>query len=249
MIHVGTSGWHYQDWKGAFYEDGLPQRRWLEFYVRRFATVEVNNSFYRLPSANTFERWRTETPDGFVMAIKASRFITHLRRLRDPEDPLRLLWERAELLGPRLGPVLFQLPPRFPADVDRLAALLRVLPRGMRAAFEFRDASWHTPDVFDRLDRAGAALVWADRPGTRFGLPTTGGWAYVRFHQGRSDAPAYPRSKLRRWADRIAELPVRDAWIYFDNDTGAAAPRDATTLRSLLRERGVRTADPPPGRR
>jgi uncharacterized protein YecE (DUF72 family) len=248
VIHVGTSGWQYRDWKGTFYPEDLPQRAWLSFYAGRCSTVEVNNSFYRLPTADTFARWGRDTPDGFVMAVKASRFITHLRRLRDPRDPVRLLWEGATALGPRLGPILFQLPPRFPAAPDRLSSLLDVLPERIRPAFEFRDVSWHIPAVFEMLERAGAALVWADRPRTRIDLPVTGGWSYIRFHQGRIGAPDYPTDKLRRWADRIAELDIRDGWIYFNNDEGGAAPRDAITLRSLLRARGVRTADPPPDR-
>ncbi len=249
MIHVGTSGWQYRDWKGPFYPQDLPQREWLGFYTTRFSTVELNNSFYRLPEAETFDRWRRETPAGFVMTVKASRFITHLKRLHDPKDPVDLLWERATQLGPRLGPVLFQLPPRFAADPDRLAGLLEVLPAKMHAAFEFRDPSWHTPPVFELLDRAGAALVWADRPRANVDLPVTGGWTYVRFHQGGTRAPGYRKEKLRRWADRIAEIDADEGWIYFNNDTGGAAPRDAVTLRSLLRERRVRTADPKPDRR
>jgi uncharacterized protein YecE (DUF72 family) len=249
VIHVGTSGWQYRDWKGVFYPPDLPQRAWLAFYAHHFSTVEVNNSFYRLPDAGTFDRWHRETPGGFVMAVKASRFITHVRRLREPEDPIELLWQRATELGPRLGPVLFQLPPRFRAEPDRLSAVLRALPRQMRAAFEFRDPSWHTPPVFDLLDAAGAALVWADRPHARIDLPVTGGWAYVRFHQGQTEGARYRTEKLRRWADRIAELDVRDGWMYFNNDTGGAAPKDAVTLRDLLQERRVRTACPRPDRR
>jgi uncharacterized protein YecE (DUF72 family) len=250
VIHVGTSGWQYADWKGgAFYPKGLPQREWLSFYAARFSTVEVNNSFYRLPESDTFERWCRETPEGFVVTVKASRFITHMKRLRDPEEPVDLFWERATRLGPRLGPVLFQLPPRFPSDPGRLSHLLAVLPARMHAAFEFRDPSWHEPAVFDLLEGAGAAVVWADRPGARIDLPITAGWAYLRFHQGRTDASGYTTSKLRRWADRIAELDVDEGWIYFNNDPGAAAPKDAKELRALLRERGVRTADPPPDRR
>jgi uncharacterized protein YecE (DUF72 family) len=249
VIHVGTSGWQYRDWRGSFYPADLPQRGWLAFYASGFSTVEVNNSFYRLPEPETFDRWRRETPEGFVMAVKASRFVTHLKRLRDAEEAIDRLWERSTRLGPRLGPILFQLPPRFPPDPDRLSRVLRALPRRMRAAFEFRDERWHTPTVYEVLDRAGAALVWADRPRARIEVPLTGGWCYVRFHQGQEHEPAYRRAKLRRWADRIAGLDVEDAWIFFNNDAGGAAPKDALTLRSLLQERGVRTAAPTPARR
>src|SRR6266571_5361396 len=138
MIFVGTSGWQYRDWKGRFYPSDVPQREWLAFFSRRFHTVEVNNSFYRLPSDETFARWRGESADDFVFAVKASRYITHIRRLRDCRDPVRLFWSRARRLGKKLGPVLFQLPPRFPADTDRLRGFLKVLPGSMRAAFEFR---------------------------------------------------------------------------------------------------------------
>ncbi|HEX5936500.1 MAG TPA: DUF72 domain-containing protein, partial [Actinomycetota bacterium] len=211
VVHVGTSGWQYDDWRGAFYPDGLPQRRWLEHYASEFSTVEVNNSFYRLPERDTFGRWRDQTPAGFVVTVKASRFITHLKRLKDPEEPVALLWDRSSGLGERLGPVLFQLPPRFPADVGRLGGLLSALPDGMRPAFEFRDPSWYTDEVFLLLDDARAALVWPDRPGTRATLPALGGWLYARFHQGTEHGPGYRREKLRRWASRIAAAEAREA--------------------------------------
>ena len=235
-VHVGASGWQYRDWRGTLYPPGLPQTEWLPRYADVFETVEVNNSFYRLPERETFERWCRQTPSGFVMAVKASRYLTHIRRLRDATEPLRLLWERALGLGPRLGPVLFQLPPRFPAEPARLADLLRELPSGMRAAFEFRDPSWHTTEVHGMLDRVGCALVWPDRPGVRPTWPLTGGWGYVRFHQGRAVAPGYDRRKLRRWAERIAGLEATEVFVYFNNDTGGAAIRDAIALRDLLGE-------------
>ena len=237
--HVGTSGWQYRDWRGAFYPRALPQREWLPFFASHFETVEVNNSFYRLPERSTFERWREQTPPGFIVTVKASRFITHLKRLKDPEDPVALFWERATGLGDRLGPVLFQLPPRFRAEPDRLGRLLEVLPEAIRPAFEFRDDSWLTDEVFAMLERAGAALVWPDRPGTRAELPVVGGWLYVRFHQGTRDGPDYRRDKLRRWASRIAEADAREAFVYFNNDPTAAAIRDARTMRELLREQGL----------
>ncbi|HEX9124007.1 MAG TPA: DUF72 domain-containing protein [Actinomycetota bacterium] len=231
---VGTSGWQYEDWRGVLYPVELPKRRWLSTYAERFPTVEVNNTFYRLPEASTFARWARETPEGFVWTVKASRFITHVRRLRDCAEPVELLRSRAAELGPRLGPVLFQLPPSLPADPALLRAFLDVLPQTMRAAFEFRHRSWFRDDVYALLEGAGAAVVLADRPFARAPDVVTGGWAYLRFHQGRPDAPGYPRRKLRRWAERIAALEAREVFVYFNNDTGGAAIRDALTLTELL---------------
>jgi uncharacterized protein YecE (DUF72 family) len=231
---IGTSGWQYDDWRGVFYPHDLPQREWLAFYAERFGTVEVNNSFYRLPERATFERWREQTPPGFVVTVKASRFITHLKRLRDPAEPVALLWERALGLGDRLGPVLFQLPPRFPVEIGRLRRLLEVLPREMQPAFEFRDPSWYVADVYQLLEGANAALVWPDRPGLRHHLPMTGGWLYIRFHQGATVVPDYRRDKLRRWASRIAASEAEKAYLYFNNDPTGAAIRDARTMIELL---------------
>ncbi len=233
-VLVGTSGWQYDDWRGRFYPPDVPKRSWLGFLAARFPTVELNNSFYRLPERDTFARWRAETPDGFVVAVKASRFISHIRRMRDCREPVALLWERARGLGPRLGPILFQLPPRFPADLERLRGFLRVLPRSMRPAFEFRDPSWERDDVLDALDGAGAAFVLADRPGARVQDVVTGGWAYLRFHQGSEHGPGYSREKLRRWARRIEALPATDVFVYFNNDAGGAAVRDALSLSAML---------------
>ncbi len=234
-IHVGTSGWQYDDWRGAFYPREVPQRKWLEYFLSHFRTVELNNSFYRLPERAAFERWRDQTPPGFIVAVKASRYITHLKRLKDPEEPVALLWERATGLDDRLGPVLFQLPPRFPAEIERLRRLLAALPGEMRPAFEFRDISWHSDEVFGMLAEAGAALVWPDRPGLQHTLPVTGGWLYVRFHQGTRTGPGYRRAKLRRWAERIRAADADEAYLYFNNDQRAAAIRDARTMIELLR--------------
>jgi uncharacterized protein YecE (DUF72 family) len=206
--------------------------------------VELNNSFYRLPSDAAFRSWRDRTPDGFVMAVKASRYLTHLRRLREPKDPVELFWSRASNLGPRLGPVLIQLPPRFGVDLERLRGLLAVLPHAMRPAFEFRDPSWMVKQVYELLDASGAALVAADRPGARVPDVVTGGWSYVRFHQGRPSVPGYRRDKLRRWADRIAGLLATDVFVYFNNDPGGAAVRDAEALTGMLERRGCRVARP-----
>ncbi len=234
-VLVGTSGWQYESWRGPFYPPDVPKRAWLGYFAERFPTVEVNNSFYMLPKPSSFERWRDETPDGFVVTVKANRYITHIRRLRDCRDPVATFWARARLLGAKLGPVLFQLPPRFAADLDLLRAFLRVLPPEMRPAFEFRDRSWERDDVYELLDGAGAAFVLADRPGARVPDVVTGGWSYVRFHRGRPGVADYPREKLRRWADRIVSMPAREAYVYFNNDPGAAAVRDALALTAMLR--------------
>ena len=239
-VFVGTSGWQYADWRDAFYPAGLPTTGWLDHYGSVFSTVEVNNTFYRLPEAATFDRWKRETRGGFVMAVKASRYLTHLRRLRDPREPVDLFFSRAKRLGPRLGPVLLQLPPNLPAAPDRLEETLAAFRGRCRVAVEFRHRSWLTDEVLALLDRSRSALVLADRPGARVDPVVTGGWSYLRFHQGTRTGPGYRRAKLRAWADRIAALPARQVFVYFNNDTAAAAPHDAMILRSLLGERGVR---------
>lgn len=240
---VGTSGWQYRDWRGRFYPQGLSTARWLGHYAARFRTVEVNNSFYRLPRRETVERWAATVPEGFVLTMKASRYVTHIRRLRDPEEPLARMLEVFEGAGSKLGPVLFQLPPNFEADVPLLETFVQAIPARIRAAFEFRHPSWFMPEVFQVLDRSGLALVHADRPGTRVDeLPTAGGWAYLRFHQGGRSRPGYERRKLRAYADRVAELGDAQVFVYFNNDTGGAAVRDAQTFMELLEDRHVAVA-------
>jgi uncharacterized protein YecE (DUF72 family) len=241
MIYVGTSGWQYDAWKEPFY-GGAPKRAWLELYASRFPVVEVNNSFYQLPKEETFDRWKAETPDDFGFAVKASRYITHIRRLRDCEDAVRLFWSRATRLGDKLGPVLFQFPPNFRVEAGRLRDFLSLLPREMRPAFEFRHDSWRIDEVLALLDGAGAAWVLADRPGWQVPLLMTGEWSYVRFHQGRALHPGYTRRKLQTWADRIAGLEAKDVFVFFNNDPLAAAPRDAETLISLLQDRDQEVA-------
>jgi uncharacterized protein YecE (DUF72 family) len=242
MIWVGTSGWQYASWKNRFYPKDVPQRTWLEHYATRFPVVEVNNSFYMLPKEATFDRWRDATPEGFLFVVKASRYITHIRRLREADDSVDLFWSRATRLGDKLGSILFQLPPNFRADPAVLKDFLAGLPKDMRAAFEFRDDSWRQEEVFDLLDRAGAAWVLADRPRWRVRLVVTGGWSYVRFHQGRLTQPGYSRSKLRTWAERIAGVDAKDVFVFFNNDAMAAAPHDALTMTDLLSGMGLDVA-------
>jgi uncharacterized protein YecE (DUF72 family) len=242
MIRVGTSGWQYRDWRGVLYDQRLPQDRWLERYAEVFDVVEVNNSFYRLPERVTFERWRARTPKRFTFVVKASRYLTHLKRLTDAEDGVKLFWNRATGLGPKLGPVLFQLPPRFPADPARLRDFLAWLPREIRAAFEFRDPSWVNDEVLGLLEDGGHAFVLADRPGFRGPLIVTGGWSYIRFHQGSRVGSDYRKSKLRRWAERIETLPARDVWAFFNNDHSGAAVRDALFIRDVISQSEQRVA-------
>jgi uncharacterized protein YecE (DUF72 family) len=241
-LHVGTSGWQYRDWTGVLYPDGLPQAGWLERFATEFPTVEVNSAFYRLPPRAVFEHWRDQTPPGFVMAVKVSRYLTHVRRLRDPAEPVGRLVERAAGLGDRLGPYLLQLPPTLRADTDRLDACLRAFPRGARVAVEPRHESWWTDAVRAVLERRSAALCWADRrshPVTP--LWATAPWGYLRLHEGTaSPRPSYGRSALSTWLDRITTAwPAarHDVYVYFNNDSGGAAVRNARTFRRLAAHR------------
>ncbi|WP_274560779.1 DUF72 domain-containing protein [Streptomyces spiramyceticus] len=230
---VGTSGWQYKDWRGVLYPPKQPQRLWLEEYSRQFVTVENNNAFYRLPSTEVFASWRQRTPEGFVMAVKASRYLTHLKRLRDPEEPVGRLMGRTEGLADRLGPVLLQLPPNFRQDTDSLDACLRCFPGTVRVAVELRHPSWWEAESELRtvLERHGSALCWADRwsrPVTP--LWRTASWGYVRFHGGIAEPPPrYGRQALKSWAGRIADAWPDEAevYVYFNNDLGGAAVVDA----------------------
>ncbi|WP_020117823.1 DUF72 domain-containing protein [Streptomyces canus] len=236
-LFVGTSGWQYKDWRGVLYPDGVPVRLWLEEYTEHFPTVEINNAFYRLPSRETFETWRERVPGDFVVAVKASRYLTHIKRLKDPEEPVRRLMSHAEGLGDRLGPVLLQLPPTLRADTDLLDACLACFPASTRVAVEPRHASWWTPGTRKVLETRGAALCWADvraRPVSP--LWRTTDWGYVRFHEGRAQAwPHYGRRSLETWAGRIGDTWAgdEDVYVYFNNDPNGAAVRNAKLFASL----------------
>jgi uncharacterized protein YecE (DUF72 family) len=248
MLYVGTSGWQYAHWKRVFYPDKLPQRAWLPYFAERFQTVEVNNTFYNLPEKTVFERWRKDSPRDFIFALKMSRYLTHLKRLHDPEEPVKRFMERAGALGPKLGPVLIQLPPRFDANPGLLEETLMLFDREVRVAVEFRDPSWFTDQTCALLERHGAALCLADTPRRKQPAWRTADWGFVRFHEGKGpQAPGYERDVLRRWVDRIAERWPRtaDVFVYFNNDAAGYAIRDATVFAELAEEAGLRTTRVP----
>jgi uncharacterized protein YecE (DUF72 family) len=234
---VGTSGWQYADWRDLLYP-GVPQRLWLERYAEAFATVENNNAFYRLPRRETFESWRDRTPEDFVMAVKASRFLTHIKRLKDPEEPVERLMGVATGLAGKLGPILLQLPPTLQADTERLRRCLARFPRTVRVAVEPRHPSWWTEEIRELLAEFGAALCWADGRGRALGpLWRTADWAYLRFHEGSAHPwPMYGRQALGSWVDRLDG--VSDAYVYFNNDPGGAAVRNAVTFAELAEAAG-----------
>ncbi|MEU4835804.1 DUF72 domain-containing protein [Streptosporangium sp. NPDC023615] len=242
MMLVGTSGWQYADWRGGLYPPGVPQRLWLERYAETFGTVENNNSFYRLPARETFEDWRERTPPAFVMAVKASRFLTHIKRLKDPREPVERLMAAAGGLGGGLGPILLQLPPTLRADTGLLDACLGCFPAHVRIAVEPRHESWWSDPVRETLSAHGAALCWADRLGRpQTPLWRTADWGYLRLHEGRANPwPSYGDDALRSWLRRLGETwdDRCDVYVYFNNDPGGAAVRNAVRFTELATAEG-----------
>jgi uncharacterized protein YecE (DUF72 family) len=236
-LRIGCSGWQYRHWRGSFYPLELPQSRWFDHYSRTFNTVELNNSFYRLPSGETFEKWRRQAPTDFLYAVKASRFLTHMKKLKDPDEPVRLFFEHAHGLGPRLGPVLYQLPPRWPLNLERFATFLAALPRRRAQVIEFREPSWYDDRVFALMRQHRVALCLHDMEGSATERIVVGPFIYVRFHFGTSRyGGRYDDQRLDDWADWLAHR-VREGlsvFAYFNNDVGGHAPRDALRLRSRV---------------
>jgi uncharacterized protein YecE (DUF72 family) len=248
VLTIGTSGWQYKDWKSRFYPEKLPQRLWLEHYAAGFATVEVNNAFYRLPERTTFEQWRERTPDDFVVAVKMSRYLTHVKRLKEPEEPVQRFLGRAEGLGDKLGPVLIQLPPTLKGDPELLARTLDQFPPAVKTVVEPRHKTWFTDETREVLEKHRAALCWADRKGRPTGpLWTTAGWRYIRMHEGRAQPwPRYGRAALRKWL--AAAEPCDETYVYFNNDPGGAAVTDATAMIAMARRRGAEVSRSPADR-
>lgn len=239
---VGTSGWQYRHWRETFYPRGVAQARWLEYYAARFATVESNAAFYRLPEAAWFAAWARRTPDDFVMAVKASRYLTHILRLCEPDDPVKLLVERARELGDKLGPILIQLPPSLRIELDRLKRTLDAFPRDWRVAVEFRHKSWFTDEVCRELTERRVALCLADRRGPLTPIWRTADWSYLRFHVGQSTpGPCYGRDALVSWLRRLHEKWTSDddVYVYFNNDHRACALRDARVFALAADDEGL----------
>ncbi len=237
-VRIGTSGWVYAHWRGVFYPQDLREAKWFEWYAQRFDTVEINNSFYRLPSAATFRRWAAQAPGNFRYAVKASRFLTHMKKLKDPEQPLASFFERAERLGARLGPVLYQLPPRWALNLDRFETFLRALPRRHMHVVEFRDASWLVGEVYALLERYAVGHCIHDMGHLDVPRRVTASVAYVRFHGDARHGGSYSHAALSGWARRIEgwEREELDVYVYFNNDLGGHAVRNATSLKALVHD-------------
>lgn len=236
---VGTSGWVYPHWRDVFYPPELKQRQWFDYYARHFATVEINNTFYRLPRERAWEQWRRQAPAGFRYAVKGSRYITHIKRLRDCDEPVETFVARARLLCERLGPILWQLPPQMKCDPERLESFLLLLPHDVQHVFEFRRKDWLQHETFAALRRHNVGscayhMVHQETP-----LEATSDIAYLRFH-GSDElyAGRYKDAQLAAWAKRLRALPddVREVYVYFNNDAFGYAVDNASTLRSILRE-------------
>jgi len=234
-IFIGTSGWNYGHWRGPFYPDGLARTRWLQHYARIFSTVEVNATFYRSMRPSTFERWRASTPDGFTWSVKASRFITHIRRLRDPEEPLARFMESLEPLGDKLGPVLFQLPPSLIFDAHLVQSFCRSLPPGRHYVIEARHGSWISDAALTCLKEGHVAWCISDTAGRYpYREAATSDFVYVRLHGSkRLYASCYSDDELSAWAARIRSCEL-DTYVYFDNDFMGYAPTNALRLGELL---------------
>jgi len=237
-ILIGTSGWHYDSWRGPFFPQGLPLKAQLQFYASQFPTAELNGVFYRTPTPETVKSWRDQTGKDFVFAWKASKFITHWKRLSDNSvNSLELLENRLSFLGGKVGPILFQLPPNFKADGDRLGKFFKMLPRKRRYSFEFRDRSWYTPKILRMLSEENISLCLSDHHDAPSPWKRTADFVYIRGHgPGGRYKGHYPTRALEDWTKRIRSWRKQgsDVYVYFDDDQKSAAPADALKLRQML---------------
>lgn len=239
MLEVGTSGWHYDHWQGPIYPEGLPIKEWLAYYAEQLTTVEVNNSFYQLPEAEILRNWRGGTPNGFLFSVKASRYITHMKKLKDSDEPVATLLGRMDELGDKLGPILFQLPPNWNLNLDRLHSFLDMLPGGYRFAFEFRDSSWFDERVYEMLAAREAAFCIYELNYRLSPREVTADWVYVRLHgpqgayQGKYDA-----NTLAGWMGAFSTWmrQGKEVYCYFDNDEAGYAVQNALALKAMAED-------------
>jgi uncharacterized protein YecE (DUF72 family) len=236
-IHIGTSGWHYKHWAGTFYPEDIKADKQFAYYQDYFDTVELNNSFYHLPDRSTFRKWKEITPKNFIFSVKGSRYISHMKKLSDTREPLRAFLHNARGLGRKLGPVLFQLPPGWKLNLERLQIFLKQLPLTLRVAFEFRNTSWYTPEVYDALRSRGCAFCMYELDGHLSPLEVTADFVYIRLHgPGAKYQGSYNRTILKQWAKRLLAWRDKgiDSYIYFDNDQVGYAAFNAQTLQELV---------------
>ena len=237
-VHIGTSGWHYKHWVGTFYPEKTPASKMFSFYAERFDTVELNNSFYRLPSEETFRGWADAAPKGFTFAVKASRFITHNLKLKNPRNAVDNILSRAEVMGKKLGPVLFQLPPKWKKNVERLEEFLTALPRHHRYVFEFREPSWHSEDVYGVLRKHNVAYCIHEIAGFHTELHITADFTYVRLHgpgRGKYEG-SYSERQLQGWAEQVGRWSetLKAIYVYFDNDQAGYAAANASRFKEMV---------------
>jgi len=237
-LYIGTSGWHYKHWLGKFYPTGLKPKEQFAYYLTFFDTVEINNSFYRLPSRETFQKWNVETPSQFLFSVKASRYLTHMKKLNEPEDALDLLLSRAVELGEKLGTVLFQLPPGWKVNPERFNSFADALPRDQRFVIEFRNSSWYTEEIYAILRKYNCAFCIYELGGHESPMLITADFVYVRLHgPGNKYQGSYTMDHLKKWAELLLRWKDegKDVYVYFDNDQEAFAAFNAITLKDMVR--------------
>jgi len=246
QIHIGTSGWHYDHWKGSFYPETLPRTNYLEYYADNFHTLEINNSFYQMPQEKTLVQWRNSVRDEFIFSIKASRYITHIKKLKDGKQIIPPFLKKVEVLGSRLGPVLFQLPPQWRYNLERLNSFLKALPTGSRYAFEFRDSSWFNPRTYDALAMHNAGFCIYSVANRTTPQEVTADFIYIRLHGTKgSNQGKYDEAVLEQWADRVFDWAGigKEIFCYFDNDESGYAAQDAAKLQEMINTRYAQIAD------
>jgi uncharacterized protein YecE (DUF72 family) len=236
-VHIGTSGWHYKHWVGTFYPDKTPPSKQFAYYSSVFDTVELNNPFYRLPARETFAKWKRESPKDFLFAVKANRYITHMKKLDDVEESLNTFLKHASALENKLGPILFQLPPGWKIDIDRFATFVKLLPRDQRFVFEFRNHTWYDERIYDILEKNGCAFCIYELAGHHSPIEVTANFVYIRLHgPGAKYQGSYSTRTLNTWAKRILnwQNDRKDTYVYFDNDQAGYAAFNAGKLGEIV---------------